>query len=51
MRVEVVFLPDCLFVLFLLKHKDVEVFLNKKNMNPNRKNSLNSNIIFLKKNY
>ena len=49
MRVEVVFLPDYLFVLFLLKHKDVEISLNKKNINSNRKNSLNNNINFLKK--
>ena len=36
MRVRVVFLPNCLLVLSVLKHKDVEAFLNKKMWIPNR---------------
>ena len=33
MGVRVAFLPDCLLILFLLKHKGIEAFLNqiKKN--------------------
>ena len=33
-RVRVVFLPNCLLVLSVLKHRDVEVFLNQKNEDP-----------------
>ena len=29
--VRVIFLPDCYLVLFLLKHRGIEAFLNKKN--------------------
>ena len=29
--IRVVFLPDCLLILSLLKHKNVSIFLNKKN--------------------
>ena len=37
MRVRVVFLPNCLLVLSVLKHKDVDAFLKKKKMRiPNR---------------
>ena len=44
MEVRVVFLLNCTLVLFLLKHMSVGLFLNKKLMNSNRGNPLNSSI-------
>ena len=44
MRVRVVFLLDCLLVLSLLKHKNVNAFLNQKFRNSNKENSLNNSL-------
>ena len=44
MGVRIVFLPDCLLVLSLFKHRGIEVFLNQKMRISNRENSLNSSI-------
>ena len=54
MGVKVVFLPDCLLVLSLLKYRDVWAFLNQKNKDPNQENPLrlrvlNFDINFIKK--
>ena len=53
-EVKVVFLPDCLLVLSLLKYRDVCAFLNQKNKDPNQGNPLrlrvlNFDINFIKK--
>ena len=40
--VRVIFLPNCHLVLFLLKHRSIGAFLNKKNEDPNRESLLNS---------
>ena len=53
-EVKVVFLPDCLLVLSLLKYRDVWTFLNQKNKDPNQGNPLrlrvlNFDINFIKK--
>ena len=45
MGVRVAFLPEYPLVLFLLKHRGVGVFLNKKMRNPNRRSPLNSSIV------
>ena len=42
--VKVVFLLDCLLVLFLLKDKGVWAFLNKKKKISNRRSLLNNSI-------
>ena len=39
-RVRVVFLPNCLLVLSVLKHKDVDAFVNKKNEDPKQEETL-----------
>ena len=44
MGVKVIFLPDCLLVLSLLKHRDIGAFLNIKMKNPNRGSPLNNSI-------
>ena len=43
-RVRVEFLPNCLLVLSLLKHRNVKVFLNQKMKNPNKRSPLNNSI-------
>ena len=40
--VRVVFLPNYHLVLFLLKHRSIGAFFNKKNEDPNRESLLNS---------
>ena len=48
--VRVVYLPDCLLILSLLKHRGVGgIFELKKMRNPNRESPLNSSINNLKK--
>ena len=42
--VRVAFLPEYPLVLFLIKHRGVGAFLNKKIRNPNRGSPLNSRI-------
>ena len=44
MGVRVVFLLNCPLVLFILKHKDVRTFLNKKYKDSKLRNPLNSSI-------
>ena len=44
MGVRVVFLPNCSLILFLLKHRGVWAFLNKKMRILNRGSTLNSSI-------
>ena len=44
MGVRIVFLPDCLLVLSLFKHRGIGVFLNQKMRISNRENPLNSSI-------
>ena len=43
-EVSVTFLPDYPLVLFLLKHRDIGVFLNKKNDKFKQENSLNNSL-------
>ena len=48
--VRVVYLPDCLLILSLLKHRGVGgIFELKKMRNPNRESPLNSSINNFKK--
>ena len=45
MGVRVAFLPKYPLVWFLLKHRGVGAFLNKKIRNPNRGSPLNTSIV------